>query len=107
MCSSVAVDIERNMMPHAVTSEQLEGLRDLRLHHWKGVLKFSERVSAQEITLARFDKAYGVEDPARHRIVSALEYSKRVHSFQMKQVQLLNDFFPIGDTAEHDNATNL
>jgi hypothetical protein len=90
------------MQPYIV-----EGLRALRLHHWKGVLEFSKRIAHYEARLAKCIP--GFLTVHQLRLNEALEHSRRVHSFQMKQVQLLNDFFPIGDTAErdNDNATNL
>lgn len=88
MCSSVAVDIERNMMPHAepLPPALIEGLRALRLWHWQAVLRL--RVYAADADMRKSDSEH---------------YNKRAN-FHLMQVQLLNDFFPIGDTAEHDNA---
>ena len=68
---------------------QLEGLRALRLYHWQAVLRL--RSYAADADMRKSDSEH---------------YNKRAN-FHLKQVQLLNDFFPIGDTAEHDNATNL
>jgi hypothetical protein len=79
----------------------VEGLRALRLHHWKGVLEFSKRIAHYEARLLVLKDARQIE-----RAREGLLNCKKSHSFQMKQVQLLNDFFPIGDTAEHDNATD-
>lgn len=82
----------------------IEGLRALRLHHWQGVLEFSKRIAHYEARIPGLVDARQLE-----RAREGLAHCKKVHSFQMKQVQFLNDFFPIGDTAErdNDNATNL
>lgn len=74
------------MQPYIV-----EGLRNLRLYHWQAVLRL--RRYAKDCEARRSD---------------ADHYNKRA-VFHLTQVQLLNDFFPIGDTAERDNenATNL
>lgn len=89
-CSSVAVDIQRNMAPHAepLKPEVVDGLRDLRLYHWQAVLRLR--------TYADMRKS------------DSEHYHKRAN-FHLGQVQLLNEFFPIGDTAErdNDNAPNL
>jgi len=95
---------------HAVSVElvadvaRLEGLRALRLHHWKGVLYYSERIRYFEKKVN-----FGTSERRTPKLLAAYENAKKCHSFQMKQVQFLNDFFPIGDTAERDNnnATNL
>ena len=63
----------------------LEGLRDLRLYHWQAVLRL--RVYAADVDMRKSDSEH---------------YNKRAN-FHLSQVQLLNDFFPIGDTAERDN----
>ena len=74
------------MQPYIV-----EGLRALRLHHWQAVLNL--RSYAADADMRKSDSKH---------------YNKRA-DFHLTQVQLLNDFFPIGDTAErdNDNATNL
>jgi hypothetical protein len=68
------------MQPYIV-----EGLRALRLHHWQAVLRLREY--AADADMRKSDSEH---------------YNKRAN-FHLTQVQLLNDFFPIGDTAEHDN----
>lgn len=74
------------MQPYIV-----EGLRALRLYHWQAVLRL--RSYAADADMRKSDSEH---------------YNKRAN-FHLTQVQLLNDFFPIGDTAErdNDNATNL
>lgn len=78
---------------------QLELLRALRLHHWKGVLRNSAKIRRAENQI----KA----NPS-NKTFKVLDVAKRQHSLHMGFVQQLNDYFPIGDTAERDNnATNL
>ena len=83
------------MQPYIV-----EGLRALRLHHWRGVLEFSERIRKLEVRIAKCKP--GFLPVHQLRLNEALEYSRKVYSFQMKQVQLLNDFFPVGDDVTKD-----
>jgi len=63
----------------------LEGLRKLRLHHWQTALKL---------------RAYG-QTPGMRKS-DTKHYDKKA-DFHLTQVQLLNNFFPIGDTAEKDD----
>lgn len=74
------------MQPYIVA-----GLRALRLYHWQAVLNL--RSYAADADMRKSDSKH---------------YNKRA-DFHLTQVQLLNDFFPIGDTAErdNDNATNI
>ena len=74
------------MQPYIV-----EGLRALRLYHWQTVLRL--RSYAADADMRKSDSEH---------------YNKRAN-FHMTQVQLLNDFFPVGDdvTKDADNATNL
>lgn len=65
----------------------LAKLRALRLWHWRRVL---EQRSNQQLCFN--DKAYKL---SRSYEVSA--------DFHLAQVQLLNEFFPVGDTAEGDD----
>lgn len=78
---------------------QLELLRALRLHHWKGVLRNSAKIRRAERQ---------IKAGAGAKTFKILEVAKKQHALHMTFVQLLNDYFPIGDTAERDNnATNL
>lgn len=64
----------------------IDGIRHLRLWHWRQAMQHRvyEQSKADPVVKARAEKKIG---------------------FHLKQVQLLNDFFPIfGDTAEMDAA---
>jgi len=61
----------------------LDGVRHLRLYHWREAMKLRAYEQSKE-------------DP---RIKMRAE---RKIGFHLKQVVLLNDFFPMGDTAEQD-----
>lgn len=77
---------EEGVILIGMTAERLEGLRALRLYHWQVALRL--RAYAADADMRKSDSEH---------------YNKRAN-FHLTQVQLLNDFFPIGDTAEHDNA---
>lgn len=63
----------------------IDGVRHLRLWHWRQAMK---------------QRAY---EQSREDPVVKMRAEKKI-SFHLKQVVLLNDFFPInGDTAEKDN----
>jgi hypothetical protein len=69
----------------------LNGLRALRLWHWRELLRHRARLAALD---ARID--VGVTPQRRRRINAEGNY-------HLKQVQFLNDLFPEpGDTAERD-----
>lgn len=69
--------------------ETLDGLRALRLWHWKRCAEHRKK--------ERFASKLGLDG------VSWSHYERA--NFHLKQVQLLNDFFPApGDTAEADAA---
>mgnify|MGYP003577262532 CR=1 FL=1 len=62
-----------------------EGLRALRLWHWRQCLM--NRTGAESITY---------DSPVKDTL--------NLHAdFHLAQVQLLNEFFPVGDTAEGDD----
>lgn len=69
--------------------EDLARLRALRLWHWQKFLHFREH-----------EIKFKVEFP-----ISSND-CKILADFHIKQVQLLNDFFPVDDTAEKDNETS-
>lgn len=75
------------MKEHVVTricTFNIAAIRNLRLYHWREVLnwrKYEQSKTDPRIKL-RTEKKIG---------------------FHLKQVQALNDFFPIGDTAEKDH----
>lgn len=77
-----------------ITDEQLAQLRALRLWHWQGVMY---RRNAQRFYEDR------AKSPNTPKAKENAEWQERQANFHMKQVQLLNDFFPVGDTAEIDS----
>lgn len=87
--SAALTDIEQAASIDLVAEVgRLDGMRALRLWHWQAVVRL---------------RTYG--DDADMRKSDSEHYNKRA-DWHLTQVQLLNDFFPIGDTAEHDNETN-
>jgi hypothetical protein len=79
-----------------ISSTLLDGLRKLRLWHWQGVMHHRAR-EKQYHTYAREGAP-----KLRERNVRSAEYHYNAANFHTKQVQMLNEFFPIGDTAEKD-----
>lgn len=76
-----------------VTDLQISALRKLRLYHWKQYLKMVRWTQGME----------NVGYPYESEFTKKRAASFRNHAtFHMKQVQVLNDFFQIGDTAEKD-----
>ena len=65
-------------------------LRELRLWHWQQAMRYRE----QQRTLEEF-KSRSLQDCIKN-------YDKFA-SFHLTQVQTLNEFFIIGDTAEQDD----
>jgi hypothetical protein len=99
----VHVDCERRCRPSLrgrtgyVTVDELanpdvlDRLRALRLWHWRAALFWrSEAVKFRDIRAALLSES------------AAMEYDRRADD-HIKAVQVLNDLFPSGDTAEHDN----
>jgi hypothetical protein len=76
-------------MDNEVTFTPSKHLRELRLWHWKQMLEASRRSRDMRLSVT-------------HRA----EFDKQ-HSFHMKAVQTLNDYFAPGDTAEQDHAREL
>jgi hypothetical protein len=75
-----------------------KGLRALRLHHWRQVLKASKSMAKQSEAL---ETATG----HNHRYHTRMYTIERKRwSEHMGYVQLLNTFFSIDDTAEKDAA---
>lgn len=71
----------------AAALAQMERLRPIRLHHWREYLHECRR-----------EKAYTSFKAPKHA-----EAAHARATFHMHAVQTLNDFFPIGDTAERDS----
>ena len=71
-----------------VTSETMRQLRALRLWHWRGVLY---RRNAQQFYEAKGN-------------ATSAQWQEQQANFHMRAVQTLNDFFPMGETAEQDDA---
>lgn len=77
-----------------------ERMRELRLHHWKGVLFYRKKQT-------RLEHAYESckEEYAKDNLKNHMEGAKHIANFHLGAVQLLNQFFPIGDYAENDVTT--
>lgn len=70
-----------------ISDETLAKLRALRLWHWQGVL-YNRKLANYYANI---------------RNAAATESRQKKANFHLSQVQLLNDFFQMGDTAENDN----
>lgn len=69
-----------------ISKVTIDGLRALRLWHW------------QQAMAARQQE----KDAKAGLIAGDWEALDKLVGFHIKHVQTLNDFFPFGDTAEHD-----
>lgn len=70
---------------HKLGHDSMQDLRELRLWHWNRLL--AERRMQEMVSHPLLVAGY-----------------KRLADFHLKQVQTLNMFFPVGDTAEQDHA---
>lgn len=95
-----------------ISQTQLDGLRALRLHHWKGIRAAEREISKWEgrhRTLLE-KKVPAVVSPGYlenamqtlAKINKGLEHCRQVRIYQSEQVALLNTFFPIEDTVEKE-----
>lgn len=77
---------------------QLEGLRKLRLYHYKCMVNVTDHRNRLE--------ARPVPDNERQAWAreNTLKNLRKAHTNHLGFVQFLNDFFEIGDTAEQDAA---
>lgn len=80
------INLGRTIREQETRIKILDGLRELRLWHWNSVVSGRVCAGVQEL-LGQVEVAKTFNDSA---------------DFHLKQVQLLNDFFPIDDTAEND-----
>jgi len=71
--------LETTLLPDSL----LVSLRALRLWHWKECLKAREAAKHVEFSISK-------------------KLANREADFHLKQVQLLNEFFETGDTAERN-----
>lgn len=76
-----------------LTDFQLKLLRELRLHHWKESVKLRQWANRHMETSPQY---------MSKEIQRKADLFNAHSNFHICQVQLLNDFFPIGDTAERD-----
>ena len=81
-----------------LTELQAVNLRKLRLYHWKQFQKMDRWANGMENVGYPFESEFTTK-----RAISFREHA----TFHIQQVQALNDFFPIGDTAEQDALKNL
>lgn len=65
----------------------METLRDIRLFHWREAMRMRRR-------------AKGYTAKGNNAVAKALNKQANKHT---RYVQVLNDHFPIGDTAERDD----
>lgn len=95
-----------------ISQTQLDGLRSLRIHHWKGIRAAEREISKWE---GRHRTLMEKKVPANpspgyiknamqtlDKITKGLERCKQVRIYQSEQVALLNTFFPIDDTVEKE-----
>lgn len=80
--------LEASLLPASI----LARLRELRLWHWEKC-----QVNRRVVNLVE-----GCEHQTEYKRMVAENCHKKA-DFHMKQVQLLNEFFPVGDTAEGDD----
>lgn len=71
---------------------ELDKLRELRLWHWNKVLTNSRYI----VWCNRQGRPYTESQSYKLKVMD--------HANHMRFVQTLNDFFPVGDTAEKDAA---
>lgn len=69
-----------------VPASTLAGLRELRLHHWRVVVQARSNINCPP------------DAPC-----PSCAMLTQIHATSMGFVQTLNDFFPLGDTAEADD----
>lgn len=81
-----------------VTDLQLKLLRDLRLHHWKEAVKLRQWANRHMKTSPQY---------MSKEIQRKADLFNEHSNFHFRQVQILNDFFSISDTAEKDALENL
>jgi hypothetical protein len=73
-----------------------ERMRKLRLHHWENTLRFRSMQEREEYAAS----GCKIDSLARDFTERANRYKKSAN-FHLGAVQLLNQFFPIGDYADH------
>lgn len=74
-----------------VTEQSLTNLRKLRLYHWNQFQKMDKWAKGMENIGYPYESEF-----TKKRAISFREHA----TFSLQQVQVLNDFFPIDDTAE-------
>lgn len=77
-------------------------LRELRLWHWRKVLAYRAAALTEEAAAATWEAEH-VGYACRYRRNRARNAHKRAN-WHLGAVQVLNDHFPLGDTAEQDAA---
>lgn len=80
-----------------VDQGMLDRLRALRLWHWQGVL-YRRKQAEWYVKREQDGKC------SHNQAAVAIEWANKQADFHLLQVQALNDFFPLGDTAENDEA---
>lgn len=84
-----------------LTAEQLASVRKVRLWHWRRV------VSNRELQVQNERLGKGMQaGPARTACLSRARQQGKIADTHLRFVQLLNDVFPVGDTAERDDAND-
>lgn len=97
--SEAPADFKRpEMPPTLLDSDRLKGLRKVRLYHWNCAINITAHVGRIELK----------PQPTRKHAVwvrkNTLSHLTKAHATHMTFVQILNQFFEIGDTAEKDAA---
>lgn len=84
-----------NCTTQVVEDVDLESVRQLRLYHWHLALR--HRAAQQELEALATRRKSG-------SLKNCIKTYKDTADLHLTAVQTLNQFFPIGDTAEKDNA---
>lgn len=85
----------------------LDGIRALRLFHWRAACKAREQAKAagERAEAASRDRQFMKADLNYAAKMVEQKVRKDVEAdMHIKFVQTLNDFFPLGDYAEYDDA---
>jgi hypothetical protein len=93
-------ELERaaQIMDLVLPRNSIEGLRELRLWHW------SQVVMNRQLAASTWQKIQARDLPNEPWIRKTARAYDRNADTHLKFVQVLNDFFPVGDTAENDAA---
>ena len=75
-------------------------LREVRLWHWKKVISARKTAEKFDRDAEEWEKRYLGKRSTYSRRMAVQNHSRA--NWHLKAVQVLNDLFPLGDTAERD-----